>query len=97
MMTADQLLITWCREHRQGVPAGELTDLRVTREMVGVLLRDRMAELESRAHGPTAYRHDSLRGRVVPVEPAVLAPDPRADSLACSLATWAGYLDDALR
>jgi hypothetical protein len=88
-------LIQHCREQRQGTPEGDLRDPQLLGELLTEVLDVRLAELASCARGPSGGRYDSTLGRVVPTEPAVPAPDPTEDRLACQIATLIGYAEDA--
>jgi hypothetical protein len=90
-----QELIAHCRTKRQGKPEGDIRSPAVVADVLTMLLEDHMADLARRSRPPSGGRLDSLSGRVVFSEPAVPAPDPRADPLACSIATLVGYLQDA--
>ena len=90
-------LIRYCRERRSGVPEGDIRDPRVLADVLGVLLDERLAELESRAEPPSHYVQDAGSGGLVPTVPGVRAPDPREDFFTCQLATLCGYVQDAGR
>jgi hypothetical protein len=83
-----------CRANRQGTPAGDLRDPALMAELIGMIRDERLRELQSRAQPPSHERWDSVSGRVVATVPAVPAPDPREDGLACQLQTLIGFLDD---
>ena len=92
-MTAAEL-IAHCRTRREGRPAGDIRTPAVLAEVLGMVLEDRLAELESRAREPSGGHYDSVKGEVVHTEAGEPAPDPKEDRLARSLATLIGYVED---
>jgi hypothetical protein len=87
-------LVAHCRTQRQGAPEGDIRSPAVLADVLTLVLDERLSELASRTQPPTGGIYDSLHGRVVPSLPGVPAPDPKDDSMARSLATLIGYVED---
>ena len=76
-MTAAEL-IRHCREHRTGVPAGDIADPQVLRRVLTLLLERHVARIQD----PPRWQFGAK-----PV-------DPREDATALAIATLVGYLED---
>ena len=72
-------LVKHCREHRTGVPAGDIADPKVLHKVLTLLLGKHLATIQAT---PPWW------------QPGAVPVDPQQDQMACAIATLVGYLED---